>query len=187
TTPSSGGTACAGSDTARTCDAESECGEGVKKETADHKSFQSPTYQSYWSSATLKVDWRTEAMATHERDCINGRNPPGDRGNFELKYSLNGGSGWSNFSGFPWYGFNLAKTGTVTVGLSTSQNIANVRVRIESHAEAPACATGACCYGTLFCDCRIDTEAGCSPGTYQGDGTSCDPCWHEGCDGPPGP
>lgn len=174
-----GGGSCSGTASARTCDSESACGGGLVKTSADHKSFASPSYQSYWSSVTLKVDWRTEAQATDERACSNGA---ADRGEFKLYYTTNG-STFSYFSGFPRDGFNLVKTGTATLGLSTSQDISKVQVRIISEAQGNACPTGRCCYGTLLCDCRIDTEAGCSPGLYGGDGTTCDgSCYHELCD-----
>lgn len=177
-----GGGSCSGTDRARTCDSESECDEGLVKTSADHKTFDSPSYQSYWSSVTLKVDWRTDAQATDERDCVNGG---ANRGEFKLYYTTNG-STYSYFSGFPRDGFNLAKTGTATLGLSVGQDISKVNVRIVSEAQGDTCPTGRCCYGTLQCDCRIDTQAGCAPGTYGGDGTSCDgTCYHELCDGIP--
>lgn len=169
TTPSVGGSSCSGSSTARSCTAESECHESLDKATADHKNFSSPSYQAYWSSATLKVDWKTLAQASNERSCENG---PDNRGEYRLKYSLNGGSTWFDFSGFPRRGYNTNQTGTVSLSLSTGQDISKVQVRINCQADGTNCPTGACCYGANYCSCRIDTEAACE-GYYLGDGTSC--------------
>jgi hypothetical protein len=167
TTPSVGGGSCSGNDTARTCDAISECDGGLQKETADHKSFQSPSYQSYWTSATLYAAWKTDGQSTSDRYCVNFTG----RGEFKLRYTLNA-STWYDFSGFPRYGYNLTKTGTASLGLSTSQDISKVRVRNNCQAEGGACPTGACCSGVNFCSCSITTEAACG-GYYLGDSTSC--------------
>lgn len=168
TTPSTGGGSCSGSDTARNCSAVSNCGDGLVKSTADHRTWQSPSYQAYWSSVDLKIAWDKDGQPSGSRDCENYTG----RGEYRLKYSLNGGGAYYDVSGFPKAGENLNKTGTATVGLSTSQNIGNVKVRINCQAEAPSCPTGACCTGTNFCNCSVQTEAGCS-GYYLGDDVSC--------------
>lgn len=174
-TPAVGGSSCSGTATARTCAANSACGASLDKATAEHKTFQSPTYQAYWSSASLKVDWKTDGQPTDGRACENG---PDNRGEFKLEYTLNGGSTYFSFSGFPRRGYNTQQTGTATLSLSTAQDVSKVRVRINCQADGAACPTGACCYGAMFCSCRIDTEENCGLG-YQGDGTTCnpDPCY----------
>jgi hypothetical protein len=166
-TPSIGGGSCSGSDTARNCYAVSNCGDGLVKETADHHNFTSPSYQTYWSSASLKIYWDKDGQPSGSRDCVNYTG----RGEYRLKYTTNN-STYYDCSGFPKAGENLNKTGNVTIGLSTSQDISKVRVRINCQAEAPACPTGACCTGVNYCSCSIQTEAACG-GYYLGDSTTC--------------
>lgn len=177
-TPSTGGTACSGTVRARTCTEVSNCGDSLVKGTADHKTWTNGTYAEFRTAVTLKAAWRIEAQAAGSRACVNG---PTNRGEYRLKYSINNGSSFAYFSGFPKAGLNSAQSATAQVSLTASQDLTKVSVRLNCQAEAAACATGACCYGIDNCSCRIDVESNCSPGGWQGDGTTCapDPCWEE--------
>lgn len=171
TTPSAGGVSCSGTDTARTCTADSNCADGLVKATADHTTFQSPSFQAYWSSVNLKIVWNVEEQGVAEDDC--------SAEVVYFKYTLNASSWTTALTKTP---SGSSQSGTYTKSLSTSQNIGNVQVRIDSQATANSCVTGRCCYGGgLKCSCRIDTEAGCSPGDWT-EGEACDgSCWVEGC------
>ena len=167
TSPSSGGNSCSGTVRARTCDETSNCGDGLVKGTADHRSWSNGSFSAWRDLATLKVAWRVDAQAAGTRDCENN-----GRGEMRLKYSINNGSSFAFVSGFPKTGANSSQSGTASISLSPSQDLTDVKVRINCQVEAPECATGACCYGPGDCTCRIDTEAACGNG-YQGDGTAC--------------
>jgi hypothetical protein len=115
----------------------------------------------------LKVGWRIENQGTSHKNCAADW--------MKLRYSLNNGSSWSDMSGFPKAGTTSVQSGTVTLGISTSQNMANVRVRNNTYVTGPVCPTGACCYGVNKCNCRIDSFQDCddSGDIYIGDGVSC--------------
>lgn len=175
TTPSVGGSSCSGTDTARTCTADATCDAGSERASADHKSFQSPSFQSYWTSADLKIVWRVEAQGTSEDECSTE--------SVIYRYTLNASSWTTALTKTP---SGSVQSGTYTKSLSTSQDISKVQVRIDSQAEATACPTGRCCYGTSGCDCMVVTQAVCtaSSGIWtSGANCSGDPCWKPVCGG----
>jgi len=175
TTPSAGGGSCSGSAAARNCTADSECATGIEKATADHKNFASPTYQGSWTSAVLKIAWKVDAQGGTEDDC-----------SAEVVYykvSTNGSTFSTVLTKTP-SGSN--QTGTYSYGLSTSQDISKVQVRIDAQATATSCGTGRCCYGTSGCDCAVMTQAQCTTnGGIWTSGADCngDPCWKPICGG----
>lgn len=171
TTPSAGGSSCSGTATARTCDSQSNCENGLVRTSADHTTWQSPSFQSYYSALNLKVVWRVEAQGV-ENDC--------SAKVVYFKYSTNGSTFTTALTKTP---SGSAQSGTYTKSLSTSQNLANLKVRVDSQATATSCPTGRCCYGGgLNCSCRIDTDAGCTPGQWTEGGTCDGSCWVEGCE-----
>ncbi len=141
----SGWTACgACSAGAETCDcsAVSSCDGGSNvKSGARYYSFDSPSQQAYWSSVLIKVDWKLFAKTASCNTC-----------QLVIQYSINGGSSWITMLTKNATGSD--QTGTETQAISTSQNIANVQVRV--YGSATSCSP--CSGGAVDCG-YYDTEA----------------------------
>ena len=174
-----------------TCAPISYCGDPVLVQQGHYwDDFSSGAHQSWWTSTgTLSCVYAITSggNGTPATDIV------------ELQYSLNNGSSWSSFSGFPKTVTSASGTATKT-GITSGQNLANVQIRAIS--KAASCSpcdpgncnyagvyvtisnvklvasytepTGACCNGS---SCSIATDAACS-GTWYGAGTTCspDPC-----------
>ncbi len=149
--------------------------------------FTGGVSQSWWdSTGTLKVTY----------DITSGGNGTPATDIVELQYSLNNGSSWTSFSGFPKTVDTASGTATKT-GISAGQNLADVQVRLISKAASCSpCDVGVCNYSSTGCtvsnikleaaytvptgacctgaSCAVGTEASCG-GTYYGDGTTCSP------------
>lgn len=117
----SGWTACGSCSAAsETCDcsAISSCEGGANvKSGARFFNFDAADEQAHWTSVLIKVDWKLYAQTSSCNLC-----------QLVIQYSTNGGGGWNTMLTKNATGSD--QTGTATQAISTSQNIANVQVRM---------------------------------------------------------
>jgi len=150
---------------AETCDcsANSVCSDGSNaKSGARYYNFDTPTQQEHWSSVIIKVDWKLYAKTA---SC--------NANQLVIQYSTNGGSGWTTM--LTKNATYSDQTGTETQSFSTSQNIANVQVRVYGSATSCSPCTG----GAVDCG-YYDNEANRWFCWKEGDCPSC----AEECDPP---
>jgi len=190
----SGGACASPTATSASCSAISQCINPsncnvcvFSRASVEFYNWDTMAYQAAYTALTLKVSWSTSACSGTCDDVTR---------KIYIDYSTDGGSNWTTFSGFP--KDCASSSGTASATLSVSITESQLRVRAYSIAlcgnadgTCDCCSTctcgvtgtindvyaegtyakGACCSGT---SCTLRPQFNCS-GTYQGDGTVCDP------------
>ena len=102
----------------------SSCVDGaLDQDGAELGNFSSANQGDWDAAADLKVQWKIFGTTSEDTCTVK---------QVKLEYSLNGGSGWTPFTGWPKNATGSSQTGTATMSglISTSQNLANVRIRM---------------------------------------------------------
>ena len=124
-------TSCSAASETCDCTAVSDCSSGTTTQSAARfHTFDTPSYQSYWTALVAKMDYKVWAFDGDDSTaCLKNK--------AYIQYSTDGGSNWNTIGSAINAGASN-KTGTATKsGLSTSLNVAQFQMRI--YAEADCC------------------------------------------------